>query len=352
MLGSTTSSCAFCPPAPARGQVQVVSHSHLVRVLSTATTPRDTSSQNMSPFLFLGDGKGHINPELATRIYNWEQEQRVNLNLPEFQRTTTRQELRWVQDIVAETLKLRVGDDKKYYDDLIQEGVIALMQSMKHYEHDARPKESFEAFAKQHIRAALRDYYSGGAASRQNRKTLSMETTVEIEGPLETHYSNQDEWEVREGLVLDLDNGQSVGPDELVGEFIDEALQYEGEDQMWVQQQQVAAPLKDSIPDLLDTDTDTDQLSPDDLALNDMIRFNVDEFLGSSLDDLESQIIQMRFGLEGDGEPSKTYKEIAFDLNLSVSKVKKLQKTALEKLKNAYADRYVSDDDHYWEDSV
>lgn len=121
---------------------------------------------------------------------------------------------------------------------------------------------------------------------------------------------------------------------------------------MWVQQQQVAAPLKDSIPDLLDTDTDTDQLSPDDLALNDMIRFNVDEFLGSSLDDLESQIIQMRFGLEGDGEPSKTYKEIAFDLNLSVSKVKKLQKTALEKLKNAYADRYVSDDDHYWEDSV
>ena len=70
--------------------------------------------------------------------------------------------------------------------------------------------------------------------------------------------------------------------------------------------------------------------TPDDVALTDMILYNVDDFLGNTLDEIESQIILMRFGLD-DGTP-KTQKEISYDMGLTVSKVRKLQKAALGKL--------------------
>ena len=93
--------------------------------------------------------------------------------------------------------------------------------------------------------------------------------------------------------------------------------------------------------------------SPDDLALTDMILYNVDDFLGNTLDDIESQIIQMRFGLD-DGTP-KTQKEISYDLSLTVSKVRKLQKLALSKLRAKFTERYIIDDtghEDFWEDTV
>ena len=313
-----------------------------------ALTMTATISNEASRNLFLDDGQGHINPELAMRIYNWKQKQRIDLNLPEF-RHSTRQGLRWVGEMVQE-----LTQDESKYEDLIQEGVIALMQAMTNYEHDAPPQQSFEDFAKGKIRQALEDFVLPTSKGTPARKALSMESTVEITDPLETHYSNQDEWEVREGLVLD--NGQGVDPEKLVDEFLDETLQYEGEDQMWVHQQQVAVPLRDSIPDaaaVSNVFSFDDEVSPDDAALTDMIRYNVDEFLGATLDDLESQIIQMRFGLE-EGELPKTQREVAFELDISISKVRKLQKSSLEKLRKAYTNRYVedADDDHYWEDTV
>lgn len=311
----------------------------------------DESSNNNNegnPSAFLEDSKGHINPELAQRIFRWEREQRLNLNLRSGH--STREGLRWVQDLVA---RADLGSDSQ--DDLIQEGVIALMQAMTKYEQEAKPAQTFEVFAKERIQDALEDYliHNKLASSTNSRKSaLSVETTVEISDPLETHYSNQDEWEVREGLVLD--NGHSVKPDELVGDFLDENLQYEGEDQMWVQQQQVAAPLRDSIPASEDDDflDGTMDLSLDDLAIRDMILYNVDEFLGSTLDDLESQVIQLRFGLDDD--TPKTQKEVAYDLGISVSRVRKLQKQALEKLRDAYSKHYVDDeeDQFYLEDSA
>jgi len=305
------------------------------------------SSGSGSNGVFLEDSKGHINPELAQRIFRWEREQRLNLNLRS--EHSTREGLRWVQDLVAQTNF--AGESQ---DDLIQEGVMALMQAMTKYEQEARPTQTFETFTKERIQRALEDYqvHNQLASSTNSRKSaLSFESTVEIADPLETHYSNQDEWEVREGLILD--NGHGVKPDELVADFLDENIQYEGEDQMWVHQQQVAAPLRDSIPaseedELLDGRQD---LSLDDLALRDMILYNVDEFLSSTLDDLESQVIQLRFGL--DDETPKTQKEVAYDLGISVSRVRKLQKQALQKLRHAYAKEYIDEEDQYYhEDSA
>jgi RNA polymerase sigma factor (sigma-70 family) len=313
-----------------------------------------------SEFMF-EDGKGHINPELAQRIYKWEQDQRSSQNLPKFQ-YSTREGIRWVLDFVKD------GDE-----DLMQEGVIALMQAMTEFERKAPSKISYEAYCKHSIQHALNEYKRTGL---RRKAALSVESTVKIDDPLETHYSNQDEWEMREGLMLD--NGQGVKTTKkiLVEDFLDESVQYEGEDQMWVQQQQVAAPLQHSIPDeeqrQQQEDNDLIQFlggtkaeagddgqggihDIDDRFLADMIRYDVDEFLGATLEDLESQVIQMRFGL---GDEPMTQKQVAFELDLGVAKVRKIQKQALEKLRNAYTARYApkgeDEDGHYWEqeDSV
>jgi RNA polymerase sigma factor (sigma-70 family) len=346
----------------------------------------------------LEDDKGHINPELAQLIFKWEKQQRLNMNLPDFQNFSTRDGLRWVKDLVDQTLNrggssttttasARTGGGSSQhntaaqtnYDDLIQEGVFSLMQALKNFEHESRPNESLESFAKYTIQKSLNAYCTqqdrsrvmGGGigtsasagssssksgSSKRGRPPLSVESTVKIADPLETedHYFNQDEWEIREGLVLD--NGKSLQRDELVEDYLDEMLQYEGEDQMWIHEQSVAAPLRDSIP--ADSDDNMENIlenpdSPDDMALADMILYNVDDFLGRTLDKVESQVIQMRFGLD-DGEP-KTQKDIAYGLGLTLSQVRKLQKRALEKLRKTFTERYASDStsrEDFWEDTV
>jgi len=304
---------------------------------------------------FLNDGKGHINPELAQRIFKWEREHR----LPNFSdQFSTREGLRWIQDLA--TTMSKPTSNSASHEDLIQEGVMALMQAMTVFEEEARPSQSFEAFTKERIQQAMEDYLakSNLASSTNSRKSaLSVESTVEISDPLEVHYSNQDEWEVREGLVLD--DGKKVKRDELVEDFLDENLQYEGEDQMWVHQQQVAGSLRDMIPSeedddtaLMSDDADREELSLDDMALRDMILYNVDEFLSTTLDDMEAQVIQLRFGL--DSEAPRTQKEVAFDLGISISKVRKIQKQAIEKLRNSYSKNYADseEDQFYHEDSV
>ena len=317
----------------------------------------------------LEDYEGHINPELAQRIWKWEKQQRLNLDLPDFQNYSTRAGLRWVKEMVEKTMRSSTVTStttatpnnlrRSLYDDLIQEGVIGLMTALKTFEQKSRPNESFETFAKAQIEFGLeaftieREKGMGTPTGKGKRHPLSMESTIEIADPLQTTttFHNQDEWEIREGLLLD--NGESVD---------DESLQYEGEDQMWIASQSVASPLRDSIPQI-DDDEDSimdgifgdknSNTSPDDIALTDMIFYNVDDFLGNTLDEIESQIIQMRYGLD-DGV-AKTQKEISYDLNLTIREVRKLQKLALNKLRAKFTERYVSDDtghEDFWEDTV
>ena len=52
----------------------------------------------------LEDDKGHINPELAQLIWKWEKQQKLNMNLPDFQDFSTRDGLRWVKELVDGTI--------------------------------------------------------------------------------------------------------------------------------------------------------------------------------------------------------------------------------------------------------
>jgi RNA polymerase sigma factor (sigma-70 family) len=349
----------------------------------TTVTPSSSSSSSKSKRLpsddLLEKGQGKINPELAQRLWKWEQEQRLNLQILEDY--STRRGLRWVKDLVlgkyggSNTRSTEgIAVNRPNYEDLIQEGVIALMQSLKSFEHKARPNESFETFAKKRIQHALDSYMlerEKGTGeihgkTQSHRHPLSVESTVQVMGdPFEAHnyYFNQDEWEKREGLILD--DGKSLHRDELVDDFLDENIKSEGDDQMWVHEQQVAAPLRESIPaternegldDYDDDDESGDPLSllssPEDVILQDMLLNNVDNFLSrSSLDDVETRLIQMQFGLD-DGVP-KPQKEIAWELNLTVNQVRRMRKRALMKLRDAFTTKYVDDTSHedLWEDT-
>ena len=335
----------------------------------------------------LEDSDGHINGELARRIWKWEKQQRLNLDLPDFQKYSTRTGLRWVRESVLQTMSSsttisttgaisRSGatttttttSKRDAYDDLIQEGVIALMVAAQTFERKSNPNESFETFAKNKISLALDSFTLERAKGSGTTGTidkiyppLSVESTVDIVDPFEPDnhcYYNQDEWEIREGFLHD--NGQSLN----------ENLQYEGEDQT----QSIAASLRDSIPEIKDdrafsiindimggtgNNNNNNSIrsavtSPADAALADMILYNVDGFFGKSLDETESHIIQMRYGLDEDDE-QKSLQDISYDLNLTISKVRKIQKVALRKLRANFTKRYITDDtghEEYWEDTV
>jgi RNA polymerase sigma factor (sigma-70 family) len=355
--------------------------------LSSASTASSSSSKSkrFPSDDLLENEEGKINPELAQRLWKWEQEQRLNLQI--LGDYSTRRGLRWVKDLVHSwdgTSTVGGGGMKKKnksppgdtadstmnehynYEDLIQEGVVALMQSLKSFEHTARPDESFEQFAKTRISLALESYMlerDKGTGERLGRRDvhshpLSMESTVAIMAdPLEAHnyYFSQDEWEKREGLLLD--DGKSLHRDELVDAFLDEDAKSEGDDQMWVHEQMVASPLRESIPadenesgglDDYDNDEDCDDplsfvSSPEALFLQNMLLHDVDSFLGrSSLDDIEIQLIQMQFGLD-DGVP-KPQKEIAYELDLTVNQVRRMRKVALAKLRKAFTKNHVDDE--------
>jgi RNA polymerase sigma factor (sigma-70 family) len=240
-------------------------------------------------------------------------------------------------------------------------GIIALMDAMDRFDYE--DSEAFEKFARAYIHEQLVQSLESSASSppprkarrsRSNASALSVESTVEIDDPVGKHYSNEEDWEVEEGLVLD--NGHELRKDELVEDFLDESLIYEGDDQMWVHQQQVSAPLRDSIPD--ETNRKENELDLDESALKDMIRYDVDQFLGSTLTELEAKVIRLKYGLLENGSISsnpKTKGEVAKALKMPLEDIKHIQQSALDKLRKVYADKFLKDADaeeNFYEDTV
>ncbi len=101
-----------------------------------------------------------------------------------------------------------------------------------------------------------------------------------------------------------------------------------------------------SINDTIDVDKDgnpltyLDILSVDEdveskLDLNEYIK-KVRKFVDSALDERENQIIVLRYGLKG--FMPKTQREVAKYLNISRSYVSRIEKRALEKLRNEFGE--------------
>jgi DNA-directed RNA polymerase sigma subunit (sigma70/sigma32) len=401
--------------------------------------PQSSKPQQRS---ILDDGNGHVNPDLAATLWQWEQHHRDTLKLPKVS-FSTRQGLRLVEKVVAEILQSPRGQrivregNSDIHTDLVQEGVMALMDALNDYrrrqqlqeqstfddeeeEEDYRdntlsmasqrdgtsddPNAKFEAFARpvlqdrlwstldktyrsvqlpetesyvwkyvQKLRPILQaelgrppttqelaerlelPYKTLESLLAARRRALSVESTVEIKMPesLEdrnAHFTDYEDWEAKEGQVLGTDQGKD---EVLVEEFQDEAYQYEGEDEMWIHQAQIAAPLREIIPD--------EEPSPDDMALSDMIRHDVGEFLTKTLTAEEVQVVRLSFGLDAAAgkaqSPLSMWEEIGYPMNMEPLQVKKVLRSAVNKLRKAYQSNYVEsylegDRQFYGEDSV
>jgi len=362
-------------------------------VLFTATNNRAEQKQQQAQEEqqqpldnILEDGAGHINRELAERIWTWEQDRRKSKNLPVLD-YSVRSGLRLVDSLVQQVLAAsNHKHEKSLYADLIQEGLSALLDTMSEYRNDntVHQKADFETFARQQIRrqlltsleqdtrpvrlpatvkavvkqakqlmksmtvsqagreptlsqvaeqidipvSTLQDYLN---VSRTN--TLSMESTVEISNPAEDAgpaSADQEDWELNQGMLLD--NGKTIQRDELVLEYMDEMLQQEGNDDAWIQQEQNAGPLQDLIPD-------NQEPSPDDMALAEMIRHDMSEFLTTTLDPTEVRIVRLLFGLDSGKplSPSETAKQV----EMTTEEVLALLNGGLKKLRTSYTNRYV-----------
>jgi RNA polymerase sigma factor (sigma-70 family) len=327
----------------------------------------------------IDDGKGNIRSDLATSIWNWDNEHRSRDKLPKFE-YSTRKGLRLVEETARELLETTRGVNKGVdedhtvttYSDLIQEGVVALMYAMAKYTDSE--EESFRHYARRCIVTALTRYLGKDSRSfhlpthvvellkhaRRTKaqlqtqmgreptlaqvaekldipmeklqlyqlvsgSTLSVERTMEIYDPLlETTFADQDTWEHEHGEE-DEEN--------------DDGLQQEGEDEMWVHQEQIAAPLRDMIPD-------TSAL-PDELIYRKMIHDDVNEFLVRTLDERELQVIRMRYGLSNGKVTSLS--DIGSELGVTASRIKQIEEQAMEKLRSSYTNRAVEpylEDEH------
>ena len=358
----------------------------------------------------LEDRPGHINRDLAERIWAWEQESRKIEKLGKVE-YSVRSGLRLVDALVDEIL-LKYGRGKRNQSlrsDLIQEGLSSLLDAMRQYRHQADEESStrsstysttsngFEVYARQRILKQLiqsvrketnaerpprlpqavesvvlkarrvmmqrkqtdseNATWEAVAEEMQipfprlqtylrlaNRRSpfLSMESTVEImhpstlEGPA---YRDQDEFELREGLLLD--DGHKVQKDQVISEYLDETLENEGDDQAWVHEERIAGPLTDLIPD-------TSEPSPDDLILQELIQNDLSSFLTSSLEEQEVEVVQLIFGLQDKSSSSKgaqTMKQTAKALNIEAEEVSKILARALQKLRVSYWSRFLDKND-------
>ena len=329
----------------------------------------------------LEDGQGHINRDLAERIWNWEQDRRKAEDLPKLD-YSVRAGLRLVDSMVEE---MSSSDSSS---DLVQEGLTALLDAMSHYRKNE--DEDFETYARDHIRQRLDSTMdedvrhplpmavksvvqqakrlmneSKGASLvtiaeelnlpverlqvylrlAQHTGMLSVESTVEILNPLledsTPAYRDQEDWELQQGKLLD--DGKSVRRDELVDEYLDEMIEHEGDDEAWVQSEQIAGPLGSLIPDMSEP-------SPDDMILQELIRHDVSSFLDSSLDAKEVSVIRCIFGLDSGRPRSAT--ETSKELGIEAHKVSNVLAGALEKLRKSYLSKFIDDEDEDEEDIV
>ncbi len=392
----------------------------------------------------LDDGHGHINPELAQSIWEWDNDHRLQEEQSEDDtlannshnddshngrkrvkeakfpaaklKYSTRDGLRLVDKIARElmaegpaqsrgsatsssSIAATADSSDLSYSDLVQEGVVALMRAMSTFDPDRiqpgqppeQPQQTFEVYARKSIFRAMsialastgrpiripthvhetllhakrarrnlrtrlhREPTLAEVADRigvtteklslyqlASRGTLSVESTVEIYDPSSNHptsFTDLDTYEARTGK--------------------DEALLHSGEadfgleeEEEWVEHDKVVAPLKEIIADV-------NSEGPDEFALGDMIRHDVDDFLTKTLDPQELSIIRMRYGLDTSnliiGGKGLSLEMIGQKLGITHQYVSQIEQRALEKLRTSFSNSYIGaylDDDHSEEVTV
>lgn len=261
----------------------------------------------------LDDGHGHINSDLARSIWQWENARFHSNNDDPYPakrlKYSTRDGLRLV-DSIAKKVNSHGGNR---HSDLVQEGVVALMRCTVLWDEEqflskgeqGSKTESFEAFARKSIEKTM--------------KKLLDETRDNVEDRMEVNLDLLKKRSMDQGRRLEK---QSFTKDLYA-------------------QSQLIQPLNEALDDVNPT--------PDEIALSDMIRHDISEFLVRQLSDMELKVIRLRFGLEKNLGNSLTTEEIASSLGIDCAQVQRIEEGALAKLKASFEDDYIGayiDDDH------
>ena len=165
--------------------------SSFIGVLFSAP-PTSSSSLESIPSLesILDDGNGHINSELASAIYEWETAHTQTASGTIKEQFSTRDGLRLVDEqvrVVLNSIMLDDDDDEDNkatlsYNDLVQEGIIALLRAMSTFpnykkSNTAAATTTFKQYAKETIHSSFLQFVA--TSSRPIRLPLSLQTTLE-----------------------------------------------------------------------------------------------------------------------------------------------------------------------------
>jgi RNA polymerase sigma factor (sigma-70 family) len=223
--------------------------------------------------------------ELATSIWNWDRKHRGQ----EASFTWTRDGL-----VLVDSISKQFQTPGMYYNDLVQEGMMALMHAMT----TCPTEETFDDYAGRCITHSLSELLK---ARQIQLPQMSVESTIMeiIKTDAVAQFLDDYKVDLRDEAYLEDD--------------------FEGEDLMWIRQEQIAGPLRDMIPDVG--------------AESDEMRQDVDGFLSKWLSDAEMQLIRLRFGLD-DGR-RMPLKEIGTIFGVSQLRIKQMEDAALEKLLTA-----------------
>lgn len=290
-------------------------HSKIDDELSFLSSPSGSNIAELHSIL--DDGQGHINSELARSIWQWENNHFHSKNDDPFPakrlRYSTRDGLRLIDDIAR---KLDIGNR---HADLVQEGVVALMKCTVLWDerhtsnHDEKiPEDSFEAYAKKSIKKAMKKALTESSDNVNERTEVNLDLLRK----------------------RSLEQGMKTKT-----KAVDEDPQPHN---------QLTQPLSEAWEDANPT--------PIEIALSDMIRHDIGDFLVRQLSDMELKVIRLRFGLEKKsiGYPMST-EEIASSLDIAFAHVLKLEEDGLGKLRSSFEDDYIGayiDDDHAMEVSL
>ncbi len=349
---------------------------------SCVPNPMIPSSSTSSSILsemhsILDDGLGHINKELATSIWTWENEnlQQKSLDLdndntPSFPlasklKYSTRDGLRLIESIAREMEQVDSvcegggggGGDAttnggivvmERYNDLVQEGVVALMKCMVIWENNQedsssrdtkknkssksskvkiQPGEGFDSFASREIRKSMSKYLiqtSDGVGVMKMNLDLLRKGVEELEkgeggGGRGAMKKNSKKKEIMQA-TMDVKVSSSEPLDQIVKSLTLAVLE--------------------------------ENPTPDEIALSEMIRNDIVDFLQRTLDTVELTVIRMRFGLE---EVGTSLEDIALNLDKTVDDVKDIERNALSKLRTSFSNDYIGaylDDDNTEEVSL
>jgi RNA polymerase sigma factor (sigma-70 family) len=341
--------------------------------LSQTSTPVPTES-------ILNDSQGHVNANLASAIFEWEKVHAHSSFMN--QHFSTRDGLRLVDSLARDILSSISSEHNEVvsYSDLVQEGMMALLRSMatyKTYQSYTVKDEGFASYAKKSVQNALLNFLAHSSrpislplaiqgtlrkaneAAAQLRVRLGKEPSLlqvanevgmpperlalyrklhrTILGRLETFVSMEDGLEVYDPTLSGsmsppkFKEEESDDEDEEITELDLVALNSQEDNWERKPPERTVVPLRDVI-------SDTEELNnPLSYTHHLQMTRELDQFLTETLDDVEREVIQLRFGLVESKYGGRGWSagQIGERLGVEKKEVVKIASGALEKLRKA-----------------